>query len=584
MAPSRESSSETHLQLLTPIPTNGNQPTLSHGLIMGILDKAPYILNNDEVETLQRGMEDPDYITGYWLAPETGEPGFFFDYNFTDKGAWQKRMHMSSQSTVVIIGGIGTGKTLGVGMSAVVWCLTTESFRFLNVAQKEWQARLMYDLVLERAEGTPLARLISSAPQRPYPKIIFRFQIGARIYQSMMEFMSVDRDARGIFSWRGDWINVEEAGLLDNLDEIALNLSTRLSGTTKRGRSYVGRFSFISNPWDTPHLWYLFDLASGDPENNLSMVLSTRENKNVSDDQITQMLKHIPPDERSRFLDGLRPEGKGNYFAKPHIYSSEDSVADEVIRECIEKEKPGYLLQDMQGCGVISMEQPRLPGRIYFLLGDPGSDNAPSRNAPVLMVWDVTDFPNSPMRLVAFWWGFGFGRITPFIDKLTEYKSKYKPMFSGIDSTGPQKSLAELLNIQFAEDGHISEDQIGGLDFSGPKKMAYLVAARLTLESGLTTWPKCITGMRAQLSNYDPAKDRAGGTKIPQDIVACYAMSCFVVRTYFNVTLDDLQTMDSAYIEAGFFETRDKRLRKNERNRRAPSHSETRGKSATQHQ
>jgi len=542
---------------------------------MGLLDKGPYILNTSEIETIEKGMDDPDFITGYWLAPETGEPGFFFDYNFTAKGAWQKRMHVASQSNIVIIGGVGTGKTLGVGMSAVVWCLTTESFRFLNVAQKEWQARLMYDLVLERAEGTPLAKLISSAPQRPYPKIIFRFQIGPRIYQSMMEFMSVDRDARGIFSWRGDWINVEEAGLLDNLDEIALNLSTRLTGTTKRGRSFVGRFSFISNPWDTPHLWYLFDLAAGDPENNLSMVLSTRENHNVSDQQIQQMLKHIPPDERGRFLDGLRPEGKGNYFAKPHIYLSEDPIADEMVRENVAAGKPDYVLDEINGAGVISMEQPKLPGRIYFLLGDPGSDNAPMRNAPVIMVWDVTSFPAYPMRLVAFWWGFGYGKISPFVNKLEQMMSKYKPMFSGIDSTGPQKGTAELINIQFSDNHQlILEDQIGGLDFSGPKKMAYLVAARLTLESGLTSWPKSITGIRAQLSNYDPAKDRAGVAKIPQDIVACYAMSCFVVRTYFNVSLDDLQAMDSASIEAGFFENRDKRLRKAERSRRSPSLTE----------
>lgn len=537
-----------------------------------------YILNTDEIETIRRGMENPDYITDYWLRPtEENVPGFLFDKNFVEEGKWQRKVHHAKQNTIVIIGGVGTGKTLGIGISALVWAMTTESFKFLNVAQKEWQARLMYDLILERAEGSPLSKLIYSAPQRPYPKIIIRFQIGKVIYQSTLEFMSVDKDAKGIFSWRGDWINVEEAGLMDNLDEIARNLSTRLTGSTKRGRPFIGRFSFISNPWDTPHLWTLFDMAASDPKDSLSIVCSTRHNKNVTDKQIKDMVKHIPEDERERFLEGTRPEGKGSYFAKEYIYKAENQSWGEYIEEQVNKEKADYVLSSIHGAGVIEMMTPRLPGRLYFTLGDPGSDNAPNRNSPVIMTWDVTDFPKSKMRLVAFWWGFGNGKITPFIDKLLDHRSKFKSILTGIDSTGPQRSLAELINIKLYEDGEIDyENSIAGLDFSGPRKAAYLVATRLTLESSLIEWPKNIIGIRAQLSNYDPAKDKTGAVKIPQDIVATMSMSCFAARTYFNVNPEFDHQENGEYAESNYGPYREQRLSRDERSRRARQRDEER--------
>jgi hypothetical protein len=536
--------------------------------------KKPYVLTPEEVEILQRGMDDPDYITGYWFKPP-GAEGWYFDSNFTPEGRWQKTMHDASQPLVMVIGGVGTGKTLGVGMSAVVWCMTTEGFKFLNVAQREWQAKQMFDLILERSQDTPFEKLIWNAPQRPYPKIIIKFKIGNQTYQSSMEFMSVDRDARGIFSWRGDWINVEEAGLLDNLDEIAMNLATRLTGASARGRPFLGRFSMISNPWDTPHLWYLFELAQADPDENLSIVVSTRHNKNVTDEQIKNLLKHIPEDERPRFLDGLRPEGKGNYFSKQSIYKCENLSAGEFIATQVENGTPGYLISEQYGVGIVHMETPPRPLEAYILVGDPGYSNAPARNSPVLQVWDVTNFPQSPMMLKAFWWGSGNGEITPFVNKLLEWKEYYRPLITGIDSTGPQKAFADLINIEYF-DPEINPDSntVAGLDFGGAKKATYLISTRLMIEHQLVSWPKSIAGIRAQLSNYDPQKDRVN--RISQDVVAAMSMACYVARVTFNVTYEELMGQDSAldYELQARQNTREQRQPTAERTRRTPRQTE----------
>ena len=75
--------------------------------------------------------------------------------------------------------------------------------------------------------------------------------------------------------------------------------------------------------------------------------------------------------------------------------------------------------------------------------------------------------------------------------------------------------------------------------FSGARKPAYLVAARLCIEGKKVSWPKAITGIRAQLVMYDPLKDRSGLPKFPQDIVATMGMSCFVTRILMDAEISE---------------------------------------------
>lgn len=522
--------------------------------------KGPYTLTPAEVEIIKRGAEDPNIITGYWFARPGREQGFQFDYNFEEPGKWQLKMHTAAQSLVCVIGGVGTGKTLAVGMSAVVWALTTESFKFLNVAQKAWQAHIMWQLIMEWAQGTRFEKLIIKAIERPYPKIVIGFKVNDTIYQSTLEFMSVADDAMGIFSWRGDKVNIEEAGHIDTLEEVVKNLSTRLTGSTPNGRPYFAQMILISNPWDNPHLWALFDLAREDPDNNLSISISTRHNKNVPDKQIQDMLKHIPESERTRFLDGTRPEGRGKFFAPAKVYRCENDTDGEAIEFYANREVPGYRLLHSNKTGVFEFTTPPEPNTNYIILGDPGTDNAPRRNSPVIAVWRIPeDFPETPMELKAFWWGSGNGQILPFVEKLLAWSGiqspsaeffntldtpepVYNPIFVGIDSTGTQKNFAELLNLQILSDELSETEKIApvgqkviGLDFSGSKKPTYLLSLRLFVENVLIKWPRSVSGIRQQLLNYDPQLDRGGFPKQPQDIVATFAMSAFTARILYNV-------------------------------------------------
>jgi len=506
------------------------------------------VLTPSEVEILQKSQEDPNIFSEYFFAPREGGAGWRFDDNFTEDGAWQRDFHEAQQRDITVIGGFGTGKTLGVAMSACTMACTTKDFKFLNVAQKQWQAKQMYDMIILQARNTRFDDLIWEKPRKPYHKITLRYRIGKTVYESTLEFMSVDKDATGVLSWEGDWINVDEAGLLDNLEEVVTNVGSRLRGSVK-GRERLGRFSMTSNSWDNFYLWYYFDQAVADPTNYLSIVVSSRSNKNVTEQQLARMLQRIPAEERARFIEGSRPEGKGHFFAREAVYSCEITGEGALVEERAKNGWGGYAWEKQHGCGAILFEKPPENGKFYMMFGDPGTDGAPHRNAPVLMVWEVSNFPKVPARLTAFWWGNGGGKISKFIQQMFHYIDIYKPGYTGVDSTSTQKNINTLVNEYLFKERFVDEEGnigyqgpvgnvsgIAGLDFSGSKKIQYLQTLRLFVEGKLLTWPKEIVGIRSQLTNYDYEVDK----KIAQDIVATMSMSSHAIRMWFHVSPEEL--------------------------------------------
>jgi len=250
------------------------------------------------------------------------------------------------------------------------------------------------------------------------------------------------------------------------------------------------------------------------------------------------MLSRIPENERERWIDGMRPEGKGKFFPKPAVYACEDVlIGEEIEKRAAEGIDNGYGFESLHGIGTVHFQIPPRKDELYVLMGDPGIDAAPKRNAPVIMCWGVpVEFPRKPARLVSFWWGNGNGAISPWVDRLLYLKGIYNPIIAGVDSTGPQKNMAELINVQYLASMGIDEVEYRGIlltpmDFSGSKKSWYLHALRLFIESRLLSWPKNVVGIRSQLTNYDPIRDK----KIAQDIVATMSMSAFAIRSYFHV-------------------------------------------------
>lgn len=540
-----------------------------------------------EVEILKQSLEDPNLFTDYFFRPKGQEHGWKFDENFDDEGKWQEIMCLAEQKDITVIGGFGTGKTVGVAMAACYWGGTTADFKFLNAAPKAWQAKLMWSIIMDRARNTRFEDMIINAPKGPYPKIELGYKIGEIVYYSTLEFMSIDKNAEGILSWEGDWLNIDEAGQLDDLEEVIRNVGSRLRGSI-RGRERLGRFSMMSNSWDNYYLWYYFDLAQGDPDNFLSLVVSSRHNKNITEKQLERMLLRIPKDERARFIDGTRPEGRGNFFDKGSIYACEND--DHLyVQEMAAMEKKNWKFEKIYGAGPVFYAEPPSRGAITVFLGDPGVGEAPRRNAPVWTGWEVSLFPRKPARLIYFWWGNGYGKISPFIEKMLDIQNIYAPIFMGMDSTSTQKNMAVLINEYINQKRGIDETDplehneeleseympnLHGLDFSGSKKYTYLHALRLFIEGRLMTFPKGIVGIRSQLSNYDPEKD-GKGSNLPQDIVAAMAMAAHTIRGLFNV--DPAEYMENVYPAPYDPDAEKTREVRGERTRRSESARETPG-------
>jgi len=505
------------------------------------MQSSVYSLSAAEARIWEAGKQDPNILLGYFFR-RPGQPmGWQLDRNFEEAGKWQLDMCLASQTFIVVIGGVSTGKTVGIGMSAFAHGMVTEDFKFLNVAKESWQSQLMYSAILEHAKGCVAEKLIFSSPKRPYPMIELAFNVNGHYWHSTLEFMSIgsDRDATNIFSWRGDWLNVDEAGRLDNLTEIVGNLSTRGTGNTPTGREYMSRLSLISNPWDNPELWQMFDIAAADPLDSLAVNVETKDNKNTSPRQINKILKLVPKEEQERFLTGKRPEGAGKYFTKDTVAGCESELLSVSYLNGRENAKtedlPYWTIQSAPHLGVWNLKTPKKDGRSYTLVGDPGTGTAPSRNAPVLMIFDTTEVPDSPAALIALWWGNGGGSITPWVSEMMSMIEYYKPTFAGVDSTGTQKNTAEIISMEYVTGKHLSVDYITGLDFSGPKKYSYLVALRLSLESKGIMWPHFISGIGSQLRNYDPTLDKSASAKLPQDLVSTLAMGAFAIRANYGI-------------------------------------------------
>ena len=519
--------------------------------------RTPAVLTDSEIEILRRGRSDPNIVTEYFFRPYGEKRGYKFDENFDPEGAWQKSLITMSQKNAVVSGGFATGKTTTIGMGACWMALEVHpDFKFLNVAPTALQAQWMYEYIIKMASGTPFERLIWSSPAKPYPKIELRFKVYNKLVISNLLFMSIGENASNILTFEGDWINVDEAGLIDNLDEIVTKLGSRLRGSF-RGRERIGRLTIMSNPWDNPHFWYLFDLAQGDPENNLSMMVSTRHNHNVTPKQLEQMLQRIPKSEWNQFIEGSRPEGHGNYFSRPSIYACEDEQWGIQIEDFANDGDKGYVIEKSAGIGAWHFETPAFRDGYYLVVGDPGTGCAPYRNAPALLVYKLNDFPKERAEIVAAWWGDGKSSIAPWTIQLAKFMSKYRPILTAVDSTATQKNTAETINELLKkrdEDGYATifgqkirlpvGAKVRGMDFSGAKKPSYLIAGQFLLEAELFRWPKVFTGMRGQLSNYDPMLDRGTSSKLPQDLVAAFCMAAFYIRRLYNAEISELVKKD----------------------------------------
>lgn len=495
--------------------------------------KGRYRLTNGDIEIFKKASNPRDGIGANWFTK------YYFQREFKQ---WQWVMHHAPQPDITVLGGVGSGKTVGTALSAATYAATTPRFAFMNLAPTSWQSKLMYDAIIREADGKPFERFIYKAVERPYPKIILRSDY---IGESTLQFFSASDEATRIQGWEGDYINLDEAGLITHADQLLGMIASRLRGTVimpggglRNRLSRLGMItaSYIEAP---PWLWNRMDAMHSDPENFLSMTVTSEEAGTLTKKDIENYRRRIPMDQQAILLDAARPEGTGDHFKLASVNACEDWTLNRHIQyHLLEKETPtpGWAYEEVQGAGCIHFEMPPERGRQYLLVGDPGQGSPPLRNAGAIWILDITEFPKKPAVLRYFDWVNGHGSYTPF---KTSYKyawDTYRPIAALIDSTGTQS----LWNEQVLLDLGIWAE---GMDFNG-KKQGMLVAAMQMVQRQLISFP-FIQGLRSQLVNYSIDKDK----KLAQDLVVLLLMSAFYLRSFLWRDYVEVADGDAGEIE-----------------------------------
>lgn len=508
-----------------------------------------YRMTAGDIEIFRKAKNPNDGIGANWFV------SYYFGRELRE---WQWVFHHALQKQITVVGGTGSGKTVGAGLSYATWAAMTPMFSFMNLAPTGWQSKLMYEAVIRESFNRPFERFIQKAVERPYPVIVLQSDY---IGQSELHFMSAADSAERIQGWEGDAMNLDEAGVLLDAQWLMTMMVTRMRGNvpTPQGayRERLKRMSVITANYDfaPPWLWERMDRMLKDPDNFLSMQVPS--SANLSDDDIEDYKLIIPEHQWGQMLDGDKPEGAGEHFTVGAVGACESKDMLQTAQyHLLEKETPtpGWSVDERMGVGCVHFEMPSdaQNGRRYLLVGDPGQGNPPHRNAPCIIVWDITEFPREPATLRFFKWIYGNGSYEPF---KTAYKyawDTYRPVEAVVDSTGTQSLWDEqiFLNMGIWADG---------LDFSG-NKQGMLVAALQQVQRRLFCWPY-IQGLRSQLVRYNIVEDTKS-SNLPQDIVSVILMTSWHLRKYLWDDVEDQNTpeeeesLSSARLARGGIETK----------------------------
>jgi hypothetical protein len=455
-------------------------------------------LRENDLDVFELAMNDGSVFTRRYFA------GFAFQ-------EWQRLLHHAQQANDTIIGGVGSGKTTGAGISAATWAAVLPYFNFMDVAPTSWQASLMFDSVLQFAEAGDYAeKFITRVTRKPYPLI--------ELYnKSTLRFMTAQDDISRLRGWEGDWMHGDEFGFIPSLARTLSIMRTRLRGKTpgRYPRARLGRLSVTTTATDNPDLWDRFDKMWESPAEYLSFTVRTDDNPHLTTRDIALMIEDIPEEIRVVEMDGQRPMGRGEYFPLHVVMSNEDAALNDMVHRAVRDKTRGCVYEESPRLGLMRYQKPHVPWHEYLIVGDPGTGNPPHRNAGCIGVFDITGFPDefeSRIELVAYAWVYGGGRYDNFVTQFKTWWEYYRcGLNTVVESTGPQKGFGDYAFTLGLQGPRMPVEE---MDLSGQKKGEALQATIQLFQRGLLRIP-FIRSMRTQLTGYTlPDK------KIPQDIVS----------------------------------------------------------------
>lgn len=472
--------------------------------------KTAELLTAEDVEVIRASMNDANIFLRY-----------YFDVELLPH---QLVMAHAQQNSLLLLGGRGSGKTYGF-IWKYIWLATVmPDLRVLWGSYSADQAAIpFYDvaypgiLASERfAKFLPEGE--KSLKRKPHPQIQIKIP-GTNLPMSTITFKTVGIGASTKRGFTLDIIHYDEAGL-ENNEKVITTLRPAMRGRRWNGDPRIAQLAVSTTPTSAEWLREWWNRATDkenpdfDDKKYFALKVSSSANTSLTAEQLDAFEQDMTPEERQVEIQADFPEYTGTDFSPAVVNLCQDKLLNEEVVQAIENKQPGYDILTISRTGVVKYVKPAVEGHHYIVSGDPGMGNPPYRNAPCIMVWDVT---RKPYELVCFYWVFGNGSYKPFFNRYEWCLDYYKPMYAVFDATGTQRAMDELY---FEDRNRIVE----GLSLQS-EKAAMLNAAKILMQRGDLRFPY-IQGMRLQLLNYKQDEDK----KIAQDIVMTLAMAAWKMR------------------------------------------------------
>ena len=423
--------------------------------------------------------------------------------------------HHAPQPNIIHLGGVGSGKTLGVAFSNFGFAFCTPYVEILNTSITSGQAELAFNMLEPRIKGNKKVEpYIEDIVQRPYPTI--KFKNGAQI-----TFRTAGYEARNIRGFEYDIINFDEGGYEPRKTTIQY-LRGRLRGRRPDGTPRMHRLSITTTPTDVPWLIDMWERGvpdegdTFDPLHYCSVRSTTYDNKFLTPAQIAEIVRDYPDSMIEQEIYAKFPDYGDTEFSRASIEQCESVLMLDEMEAAMRGpgKKAGWDMIEHPRHGCVYWAIDPEPGRRYVMAGDPGSGSPPKRNSPCVMVFDTTALP---YKMVFFHWIDGKGSIMPFLTGYKYAMDTYQPTLCGMDVTGPQKGMEE---VAFAEHD-INVDRI---NFQRDKD-TMITALKYALSKGTLRFP-FIKGLHSQLRSYRRDNDK----KLDQDLVATLIQIAHLAR------------------------------------------------------
>lgn len=499
------------------------------------------ILHDTWVKAGKPGTELPVMVDGNELVLKVmwddGEPTFLHHHGFL-LSEWAYEMVTSGKKITVICGGTGSGKTSSRCVIALSYCALIEGYDFLNVAPTGRQASDMFREVSKWVTGTPYEKFVARPRNRnlfktrPYP--ILTIKVGQ--YKSTFACFTIGEHGNFLLGEEKDEIHVDEAGLVEGIDEATIRLVTRLRGERANGRARAGRLGFSSNPHDNPAFDRLAERAQEEWKTNPEGLYfysepHSDENVAITDEQLGLQKEFLQNKaDEDRWLRGSRASlSIGSEIPRVLISGCHDKGLDAIMERHIFTGRPGALCEHRDGMGIVHWQLPYKAEHAYITFGDPGTASPIKmslNNVPVVMTFDVTNFPDEPASLVAFHWIDGEGKYEPFKATLREQMDMFCCM-GAYDATSSQSA--------FAEDQFFSNYQLWPISLAGGVKGLSKTLFKMFAGDELFAWPY-IEGLWHQARVY--RESGPGVKKIPDDIIQTLFVAAYCLRAMYHGQLD----------------------------------------------